>query len=90
MLPFPSEMKPIALTLEDDPTWDVAKAVALEFACADDEDPMLMAWFDQVTGKFSPSCCKCDIKDGPAWEIYGKNHGGRLRISINNDRFVFI
>ncbi len=90
MLLFSSEMKPIALRLDGDPTWDVAKAAAFDFASKDDEDPMLMSWFDQATGKFSPSCCKCDIKDGPAWEIYGKNHGGRLRISINDDRFVFI
>ena len=90
MQPFPSLMKPVELSLEGDPTWNEAKNVAYELACTGDEDPMLMSWFDQATGKFSPSCCKCDIADGPAWEIYGKNHGGRLRISINDDRYVFI
>ena len=90
MQPFPLEMKAIELFLDNDPTWDEARDTAYKFACQDDEDPMLMSWFDQGSGKFSPSGCQCDIKDGPAWEIYGKNHGGRLRISINNDSYVFI
>ncbi len=90
MQPFPAQMKPVNLSLDDDPSWDEARDAAYALAGGDEEDPMLMSWFDQLTGKFSPSCCKCDIKDGPAWEIYGKNHGGRLRISVNNDRYVFI
>jgi hypothetical protein len=70
--------------------WDVARDLAYTIANRHDEDPMLMAWFDKATGKFSPSCCKCEINDGPAWEIYGKNHGGRYRISVNDDAYVFI
>lgn len=90
MQPFPALMKPVALTLAGEPTWDEAKVKAYNLACQDEDDPMLMSWFDRDTGKFSPSCCQCDIAEGAAWEVYGKNHGGRLRISINNDRFVFI
>jgi hypothetical protein len=90
MQPFPELMQAVILTIPGDPNWQTAKTAAYELACKGDQDPMLMSWFDQATGKFSPSCCKCDIADGPAWEIYGKNHGGRLRISVNNDRFVFI
>lgn len=70
--------------------WDVARDLAFSLANRHNEDPMLMSWFDKTTGKFSPSCCKCEIKDGPAWEIYGKNHGGRYRISVNDDTYVFI
>lgn len=87
---FPSIMKPIPLTMPDDPSWGEARDKAYAYACKDDEDPMLMAWFDRDTGKFSPSCCQCDLQGGAAWETYGRNHGGRLRISINGDRFVFI
>ena len=91
MQPFPLEMQHVEISLAGDAiTWDAARDKAYEFACKGDEDPMLMAWFDQTTGKFSPSCCKCDIKDGAAWEIYGKNHGGRYRISVNDDSYVFI
>ncbi len=70
--------------------WDVARDLAFALANRHNEDPMLMSWFDKTTGRFSPSCCKCEIKDGAAWEIYGKNHGGRYRISVNNDTYVFI
>lgn len=90
MQPFADEMKPVVLTLAGSPTWDEARDAAYALACEDDHEPMLMSWFDRETGKFSPSCCQCDIKDGPAWEIYGLNHNGRLRISVNDDRFVFI
>ncbi len=70
--------------------WDVARDLAFALANRHNEDPMLMSWFDKTTGRFSPSCCKCEIKDGTAWEIYGKNHGGRYRISVNDDTYVFI
>jgi hypothetical protein len=70
--------------------WDLARDLAYAVAAQYGDDPMLMAWFDKATGKFSPSCCKCEINDGPAWEIYGKNHGGRYRISVNDDAYVFI
>lgn len=90
MHPFPPQMKHIALSLKGEPAWDAARDAAYDYACQDDNDPMLMAWFDRTAGTFSPSCCKCDIKEGPAWEIYGMNHGGRLRISVNDDLYVFI
>ncbi|MEN8257664.1 MAG: AF1514 family protein [Thermodesulfobacteriota bacterium] len=84
-------MKKITLSVEGaDLDWDLARDLAYAIASRDGGDPMLMSWFDKTTGKFSPSCCKCEITDGPAWEIYGKNHGGRYRISINDDTYVFI
>lgn len=70
--------------------WDLARDMAYAIANRHDEDPMLMSWFDKITGRFSPSCCKCEITDGPAWEIYGEKHGGRYRISVNDDTYVFI
>lgn len=84
-------MTEVAITVDGiELSWDLARDMAYAIARRDDEDPMLVSWFDKATGKFSPSCCKCQIKEGPAWEIYGKNHGGRYRISINHDTFVFI
>jgi len=82
---------PISLTVTGlELNWDLARDLALALASQGDEEVMLMSWFDKKRDKFSPSCCQCDIKEGPAWEIYGKNHGGRLRISINADEYVFI
>lgn len=84
-------MTPVALVVTGVALdWDLARELAYAVAARHGEDPMLMAWFDKATGKFSPSCCKCEINDGPAWEIYGKNHGGRYRISVNDDAYVFI
>ncbi len=85
------DMESIAVVVDGvELDWDLARDLAYVIANRKNEDPMLMSWFDKTTGKFSPSCCKCDIKDGPAWEIYGKNHGGRYRISVNQDTYVFI
>ena len=84
-------MKSVSITVEAiELDWDLARDLAYSIAARDGDDPMLMSWFDKTTGKFSPSCCKCEIQDGPAWEIYGKNHGGRYRISVNDDTYVFI
>lgn len=86
-----SVMKNITIAVDGaELDWDVARDLAFALANRHNEDPMLMSWFDKTTGRFSPSCCKCEIKDGAAWEIYGKNHGGRYRISVNDDTYVFI
>ncbi|MFH1215286.1 MAG: AF1514 family protein [Pseudomonadota bacterium] len=71
--------------------FDAARAMALAVAGKeDDEEPMLISWNDRVRGKHSPSCVKCELHGDPGWEVYGRNHGGRLRISINKDDYVFI
>ena len=67
-----------------------ARKIALAVAGQDEEEPMLIAWNDKARDKHSPSCLQCEIKGAPGWEIYGRNHGGRLRISINHDEYVFI
>ncbi len=85
------KMQSIALSIDGiELDWDLARDLAFTIASRDDDMVMLMSWFDKDRNKFSPSCCKCDIAEGPAWEIYGKNHNGRLRISINDDDYVFI
>ena len=86
-----TQMQAVTITTEGlSLTWDLARDLALAVARQDNDDPMLMSWYDRQRDKFSPSCCQCDIKEGPAWEIYGKNHGGRYRVSINDDDYVFI
>jgi len=50
----------------------------------------LVSWCDRDKGKHSPCCLKCELKGEPGWEVYGRNHEGRLRISFDDDRFVFI
>ena len=50
----------------------------------------LVSWCDRDKGVHSPCCLKCELKGEPGWEVYGRNHEGRLRISVDSDRFVFI
>lgn len=70
--------------------FEQAKAVAKIVAERENEFATLMSWCDRDKRRHSPHCLQCDIKGDPAWEVYGRNHDGRLRISIDNDRFVFI
>lgn len=70
--------------------FDLARDLAAVLARRDDEETMLISWNDRVRGIHSPQCLKCEIKGAPGWEVYGRNHGGRLRIDVNDDQFVFI
>lgn len=70
--------------------FDQAKEVARLIAEKENDFTTLVSWCDREKGKHSPCCLKCEIKDDPAWEVYGRNHEGRLRISFDADRFVFI
>ncbi|MHB1348833.1 MAG: AF1514 family protein [Desulfobulbaceae bacterium] len=56
----------------------------------DNPDTSLVAWADRGRATFSPSCVRCQIGEEPGWEVYGRNHGGRLRFSVNSDAYVFI
>jgi hypothetical protein len=56
----------------------------------DNPDTTLVAWADRARAAFSPSCVRCRIGDEPGWEVYGRNHGGRLRFSVNSDEYIFI
>ena len=70
--------------------FNTARAIAQRLAVRDQPETMLTAWCDRAAGTHSPSCVKCEIGDAPGWEVYGRNHGGRLRIDMNNGDFVFI
>ena len=72
------------------PDFEQARIVASALAGNDDSESMLISWNDRIRDLHSPSCLKCEIKGTPGWEAYGINHGGRLRISINEDDYVFI
>ncbi|RUM42275.1 MAG: hypothetical protein DSY80_07415 [Desulfocapsa sp.] len=70
--------------------FDQAKQIAELLAIRDNEFASLVSWNDREKNIHSPQCLHCEIKGEPGWEVYGRNHGGRLRISINDDSFVFI
>lgn len=70
--------------------FDHAKKVAETICKTQTEDTFLISWNDKLRNLHSPCCLKCEIKGTPAWEKYGISHGGRFRISINSDDYVFI
>jgi hypothetical protein len=70
--------------------FEQAKAVAGILAIPGNEFTSLVSWCDHKKGVHSPQCLQCEIKGEPGWEVYGRNHEGRLRISFDDDRFVFI
>ncbi len=84
-------MRDISLKVEGE-ALDYGRAADLAKAKAERELPaaILIAWNDRQRDIHSPSCLKCGIKNKAGWEVYGRNHGGCLRISINDDDFVFI
>ncbi len=71
-------------------SFEQAKNVARLLAEQENDLALLISWCDREKGVHSPQCLQCEIKGEPGWEVYGRNHEGRLRISIDDDRFVFI
>ncbi len=70
--------------------FEQAKAVAKIVAARGNELATLVSWCDRDKGVHSPQCLQCEIKGEPGWDVYGRNHEGRLRISFDDERFVFI
>ena len=70
--------------------FEQAKQMAELLALRDNEYATLVSWNDREKNIHSPQCLHCEIKGAPGWEVYGRNHEGRLRISINDEDFVFI
>lgn len=84
-------MQKIELTVTGcQPDYGTAAKIARAIAEQDGQEPLLIAWHDRLRDKHSPGCLQCEIKGAPGWEVYGANHGGRLRVSINCDDYVFI
>ncbi|MEN8200371.1 MAG: AF1514 family protein [Thermodesulfobacteriota bacterium] len=70
--------------------FEQAREVAKVIGEKDNDFATLVSWCDRDKGVHSPCCLKCELKGKPGWEVYGENHEGRLRISFDADRFVFI
>lgn len=66
-----------------------AKERALAVARERMGDPMLVAWYDRGTGRFSPPVTCCG-DDEPAWLIYARSRGANLAVSVNRESYVFL
>ncbi|MCF8055114.1 MAG: AF1514 family protein [Desulfocapsa sp.] len=70
--------------------FDQAREISRVIADEGNDFATLVSWCDRDKGVHSPCCLKCELKGEPGWEVYGRNHEGRLRISFDDERFVFI
>jgi len=84
-------MKNIQITIQGmEPDFDIVRKMTEILALQENEFATLVSWNDRDRDVHSPQCLKCEIKGDPGWEVYGRNHEGRLRISVNSDQFVLI
>ncbi|HIJ89807.1 MAG: AF1514 family protein [Desulfobulbaceae bacterium] len=70
--------------------FDLARSMARLIALRENGDTDCLAWSDAGRKSHSPGCVQCEIKGRPGWEVYGENHGGRLKIIFNQGEYVFI
>jgi hypothetical protein len=84
-------MQQIALDIQGE-TLDflLARCLGECIARRENEETTLICWFDGIRKIHSPQCLHCEIKGEPGWEVYGRNHGGRLRIAFNRETIVLI
>ena len=84
-------MQRLEITIDGYPVdFELARTIATILAERENAETTLVSWNDRTRNIHSPQCLQCEIKGDPGWEVYGRNHGGRLRISVNRDTFVFI
>lgn len=69
--------------------FEAAKSISDAKAKEKADDPMLLAWFDKKTGRFSPKVDCCG-GDKPAWLVYAESRGGTVMVCINDGEFVFV
>jgi hypothetical protein len=81
---------PIHLRMDDDCLdFSQARTLADRQAAETGTEPMLLAWYNGLTGEFSPKVTCCG-EDKPAWLIYAESRGGDLVIDINDETYVFV
>ena len=80
---------PIHLKVAEKLDFSRARALADKQARRAAAEPMLLAWYNGVTGEFSPQVTCCG-EDKPTWLIYAENRGGDLVIDINDEAYVFV
>lgn len=70
--------------------FDSARNIAGIIARQENGATDCLAWSDARRGSHSPGSVQCEIKGRPGWEVFGENHGGRLKIIFNQGEYVFI
>lgn len=87
-----AEMLPNRVRLElENPPVDLksARMVADQKAAEILEDPMLLAWYEKQTGRFSPQV-ECCGDEKPSWLVYAESRGAVLSVDIDDQDYVFV
>lgn len=71
------------------PDFSTAKRLAVRKISETVEDPFLLAWYDGMTGKFSPDVICCG-DDKPSWLVYAESRGGDISVDVNDLQYVFV
>ena len=85
MLREPFEVK----TEEDIPDLKSARLVADQKALEVADEPMLLAWYESRSGRFSPDVTCCS-EEKPGWLVYAESRGGTIVIDLNEEQYVFV
>jgi hypothetical protein len=80
---------PVEIHIDGSLDFDRARKVADREAKKISPDPLLLAWYNAQTGKYSPPV-ECCGEDKPTWLIYAESRGGTLCIDINDENYVFV
>jgi len=83
-------INPIELRIENaNLDFEIAKLIADQKAMEIASEPMLLGWYDAVTGRYSPNV-ECCSEHKPGWIVYAETRGGNITIDINEEQYVFI
>jgi len=85
-------MLPHAVSLQVDiplPDLAAARRIADQKASEMASEPILLAWYEAKSGRFSPSV-ECCSETKPGWLVYAESRGGDIAIDINDQEYVFI
>ncbi|MCK5339441.1 MAG: AF1514 family protein [Desulfobulbaceae bacterium] len=85
------EVKEIKINISGaDISQQQAQKIAHLLAERDHPETFVVSRYNRLADACSPCTLGSDIGDKPGWEVYGENHGGRLKISVNDGDYVFI
>jgi hypothetical protein len=81
---------PVAIRLDETPPdLKSAKLIADQKVSEMTSEPMLLAWYEGKSGRFSPDV-ECCSEAKPGWVVYAESRGGNITIDINDETYVFI
>jgi len=81
---------PVSIRLDETPPdLKSAKLIADQKVSELAAEPMLLAWYEAKSGRFSPDV-ECCSETKPGWVVYAESRGGDITIDINDQEYIFI